>query len=367
MKQRTLLFGMIVLAQSFFMNLAAQERHELKVPDIEGYKTLKCDFHIHTVFSDGLVWPSVRVGEAYLEGLDAIAITDHIEYRPHKKDIDAKLGRSFEIAEKAAKEADVLVIRGSEITRSMPPGHFNAIFLANNDSLDKKDWRDSFKAAKAQNAFIFWNHPGWAAQQPDSTKWWPEHTELYNAGCMNGIEVVNGREYYPEALQWALDKKLTMLGNSDIHAPINTDYDFAKGEHRTMTFVFAKERSIEGICDALINRRTAVYAGNKIIGESKYLKALFESAIEVTDVVKSDKNVKITFKNKSDLTFKLLKTKHNPDVVYFRNYTIKPNATETVTVKLENGTKEGNVNFEITNLVVEPNHGLSYTYKVMAK
>ncbi len=94
---------------------------------------------------------------------------------------------------------------------------------------------------------------------------------------------------------------------------------------------------------------------------------MFESAIEVTDVVKSDKNAKITFKNKSDLTFKLLKTKHIPDVVYFRNYTIKPNATETVTVKLENGTKEGNVNFEITNLVVEPNHGLSYTYKVMAK
>jgi hypothetical protein len=54
--------------------LAAQERHELKVPDIEGYKTLKCDFHIHTVFSDGLVWPSVRVGEAYLEGLDALPL-----------------------------------------------------------------------------------------------------------------------------------------------------------------------------------------------------------------------------------------------------------------------------------------------------
>ena len=48
-------------------------------------KTLKCDFHIHTVFSDGKVWPDIRVAEAWQEGLDAIAITDHIEYRPNKE------------------------------------------------------------------------------------------------------------------------------------------------------------------------------------------------------------------------------------------------------------------------------------------
>ena len=31
----------------------AQHRHEIQVPDLEGYVTLKCDFHMHTVFSDG--------------------------------------------------------------------------------------------------------------------------------------------------------------------------------------------------------------------------------------------------------------------------------------------------------------------------
>ena len=62
----------------------AQVRRELHIPDIMGYKTLKCDFHMHTVFSDGAVWPTVRVDEAWQEGLDALAITDHIEYQPHK-------------------------------------------------------------------------------------------------------------------------------------------------------------------------------------------------------------------------------------------------------------------------------------------
>ena len=60
-------------------------------------------------------------------------------------------------------------------------------------------------------------------------------------------------------IQWCLDKNLTMIGTSDIHQPIQTDYDFEKGEHRTMTFVFAKERSLQGIREALDNRRTAAY------------------------------------------------------------------------------------------------------------
>ena len=72
-----------------------QSRREIHFPDILGYKTLKCDLHMHTVFSDGLVWPTARVDEAWREGLDAISITDHIEYQPHKKDIPTNHNRSY--------------------------------------------------------------------------------------------------------------------------------------------------------------------------------------------------------------------------------------------------------------------------------
>ncbi len=73
-------------------------RSPIQLPEVPGYVTLKCDFHIHTVFSDGLVWPSLRAEEAWREGLDAIAITDHIEYQPHKADITTNHNRSYEIA-----------------------------------------------------------------------------------------------------------------------------------------------------------------------------------------------------------------------------------------------------------------------------
>ena len=51
----------------------------IEFPNIPGYLTLKCDLHMHTVFSDGSVWPDIRVEEAVKDGLDAIATTEHFE------------------------------------------------------------------------------------------------------------------------------------------------------------------------------------------------------------------------------------------------------------------------------------------------
>ena len=68
---------------------------------------------------------------------------------------------------KYAKDKGVIVIKGSEITRSMAPGHHNAIFISDSNPLDTKEYKDAFRAAKSQGAFIFWNHPGWDSQQPE--------------------------------------------------------------------------------------------------------------------------------------------------------------------------------------------------------
>ena len=349
---------LLILATFLTLPLFAQSRGKIDIPNLDGYITLKCDFHIHTVFSDGTVWPTVRVDEAFREGLDAIAITDHIEYRPHISGVSHN--RSYEIAQ--ARNRGIIVIRGAEITRPMPPGHFNAIFLTDVDELDKRDYMDVFRAANAQNAFIFWNHPGWENQQPDVTLWWPEHTQLLEQGLMHGIEVVNGSVYSIEAHQWALEKNLTMLGNSDIHAPMRV---FASGEHRTMTLVFARSATPEAIHEAFMERRTAVYFQEYIIGKELYLRELFENAVEIT-VRRTDNTARITFNNKSDLVFHLRKAEHDFGLTYLRNftlspYTIRPQSTQTIIVRLNDGIEGGDVNFIVENFLVEPNTGMKYT------
>ena len=368
MKKLILLFWVVCLTLPLFSQA---------IPNLKGYVTLKCDFHMHTVFSDGTVWPTVRIDEAYREGLDAISITDHLEGRKFLQDFEKLSGLpvrdishniSYELALPSAKERNIILIRGSEISRAMPPGHHNAIFLKNSDELaNKTEYMDAFRAAKAQNAFIFWNHPGWLSQQPDTTLWWPEHTQLLEQGMMHGIEIAGNtaNEYYPEAHRWCLEKKLTMVGNSDVHPPLTP---FAYGKERTMTLVFAKERSAEAIREALNERRTAVYWKEHIIGEEKYLKELFENALEI-NVTKTGNTAQITLKNKSDLTFRLKSTGHDARLTYFRNasvepVTIAPQSVQTISVRLNDGITGGDVNFIVENFLVEPNKGMKYTIKI---
>lgn len=181
---------------------------------------------------------------------------------------------------------------------------------------------------------------------------------------MQGIEVANGKKYSPEAQRWCMEKKLPMIGTSDIHQPIQTDIDFARGQHRTMTFVFVRERSAEGIREALLHRRTAVYMDEKVIAEEQWLKELFEKSIDIEDIKRNEKSIVITLKNNSDLTFHLKKTRHNPGLVYFREYTIQPQCRHRIEIRLENNIQGGDINFEITNLYAAPNKGLTYSYKV---
>src|ERR1035437_2346251 len=120
---------LLLLQNACLCSAQTRVRSEVNFPDIPGYVTLKCDFHMHTVFSDGQVWPTVRVEEAWRQGLDAIAITDHIEYKPHKADVSTNYNRSYELAKGSAENLNLILIKAAEITRGEPPGHLNALFL----------------------------------------------------------------------------------------------------------------------------------------------------------------------------------------------------------------------------------------------
>jgi 3',5'-nucleoside bisphosphate phosphatase len=222
-----------------------RKRQIIHIPDVKGYQILKCDFHMHTVFSDGHVWPAVRVQEAWQEGLDVIAITDHVEYTPHSADVKVDHNRPYELVKEAAAENNIILVKGTEITRNTPPGHFNAIFTGDlsgyieDRETSEKDKASVLKASE-QNAFIFWNHPGWQVNRIEgSYEWIPFVDELKNEGALHGIEVINGFGIHKKALDWCVDKNLTVLGSSDVHNLVVHDYNLGDHIHRTMTLVFA--------------------------------------------------------------------------------------------------------------------------------
>lgn len=275
-----------------------QQPRVITVPDVEGFKVLKGDFHMHTLFSDGHVMPRDRVLEAVNNGFDVISITDHFEYRPYfseKGRWKLNAGQAadcnlwYDVAKPEADKRGLLLVRGAEVTKStLPPGHFNVLFTTDNNPImaEVADWRKMLSVAADQGAFLLWNHPGWAAPnsgglpQKAPLRFFPEHEEAWKNGWMHGIEVFNGKECYPVVPDWCNERDLAVIANSDIHDSELNTYGY-QNPQRPMTLVLAKERTVESVKEAFFARRTVACAGGLVWGRDPWLPALFRACVTI--------------------------------------------------------------------------------------
>ena len=283
------------------MKLSPIPPRQITIPDAGGFKVLKGDFHIHTLFSDGRVMPGDRIDEAVQNGLDVISITDHIEYRPFfskigKWKLNDAQGNDFNLWYKLAKpDADrqnLLLIHGAEITKqTMAPGHFNALFPddVNPIAAVVDDWRKMLKVAVDQGCFILWNHPGWEApksggiEKGATLRFTAEHEEVYKQGLIHGIEIFNGTEYYPVVSDWCNERNLAIFANSDIHPSELNQYGI-QNPLRPITLVLAKDRTVESVKEAMFARRTIGWAANMLWGRDPWLPELFKASVDVKTI-----------------------------------------------------------------------------------
>ncbi len=291
------------------VSLAQQSAKQPFFKAADGMQWLSTDLHIHTVFSDGSVWPSIRVEEARREGLDLIAMTEHLEYQPHSEDIPhPDRNRSYAIASDALREGDRLeVINGSEITRDIAPsGHFNAVFIQDANALLHKDSLIGILEANKQNAFVFWNHPNW--DKTGIARLEPFQQYLVENKLLQGIEVVNETTYSEEAFQIALDHNLTLMGGSDIHGLTEWSHGISSGGHRPMTFVSVPSSArLSDVKQALFEGKTVVWHKDIILGKKAYLVPLIKENLVVTQAYypKDKTLMQLTLSNHSAMPFEL--------------------------------------------------------------
>ena len=209
-------------------------RTEIILPQVKGYNIYKADFHIHTVYSDGDVSAKGRVTEAWLDGLDVIAITDHYEgtsglksalkvAAPQSADGKAmgykgakELGVAPADFNAIHKEAEwqlkrsgypLLIIKGCEMAREPKEyGHFNCLFLKDINSVYDPDIAEAFKKVKKQGGIVIHNHPSYRRGTTDKSE---SHKKLYDAGLIDGVEVANGVNFYPHMIRRCIEEKLT--------------------------------------------------------------------------------------------------------------------------------------------------------------
>ncbi len=315
-------------------------------PDTAHYETVVLDLHTHSVFSDGHVWPSIRVAEAIRDGLDGLAITEHLEWQPHLTDIPhPDRNRAAEEAARAAAGLSLLVIPGVEVTRSDEPGHINAVFVEDANALIHRvpltdylpehvfeteqaalefattasaDFRGAHRADKdgrevwipfadAATYFTLINYTIGAsrpalevlveARSQGAFTFWnhpsfatPDaglpgfHREAIEAGLLGGVEIANGSRYYENAFRLALEHDLTLIGTSDVHNLIDWSFEPHRGGHRPVTLAFATAKTSAAIKEALVARRTVVWWKNTLLGRAAELEALADASIVIERV-----------------------------------------------------------------------------------
>ena len=313
------------------------QRTEIILPEVNGFKCYKGDFHIHTSYSDGRVNPKGRVLEAWYDGLDVIAITDHYEgtsglkgalkvaapLSPDGKPLEYKSARDAGHAtadfNAIHKEAEwqlkhsgfpMLIIKGCEMAREPKEyGHFNCLFLKDINSVYDPDIAEAFKKVKKQGGIVIHNHPSY--RRPGGTTDKSEsHKKLYDAGLIDGVEVANGVNFYPHMVRRCIDEKLTIFGNTDEH--VLTAYRFGSLNcYRTMTLIFAKDLTEKAIKDAILKHRTLAYVCGYIAGEEKLLSDFINAAVDCKIMKVNEKKGDRTFMftNMSSMTYRLRRGK----------------------------------------------------------
>jgi 3',5'-nucleoside bisphosphate phosphatase len=259
--------------------VAGLSRRDLSFPKVGKYEVLCGDFHIHTTHSDGKLSTRDRMIEAWQFGYDAVAITDHGNFKayeeavPYAKSLGLVLLRGIETGIDGKEHVVALGISGDYVPR-------NPHRWAEKEGEANVFYREQLRRIAEAGGMAVYAHPHVGLREP--MRW------AIDSGLVQGIEVKNdvvgsgwgtvkshGTWCYPFAFDWALEHDLTLFANSDIHGH--------RGEKpQSVTLVLVSERSPKGVLDALRAGRTIAWFDGMLWGRQEWLEPLLKSLIEVS-------------------------------------------------------------------------------------
>ena len=198
------------------------------------------------------------------------------------------------------------MVLGCEISRNpQEKGHFNALFLKDINAIYNIDEKETFRNVHKQGGLVIHNHPAYRRNTTDKSEW---QEEVYKEKLFDGVEIVNGVNFYPKMIRRCVDENLIMIGATDSHRPTSGQFKDS-GFFRTMTIIFAKENTEKAIKDALLKHRTIVYSGGDLMGDEMWLSEFAKASIACKDMGVSKKKgleyQKFALTNCTSITYKL--------------------------------------------------------------
>ena len=147
---------------------------------------------------------------------------------------------------------------------------------------------------------------------------------------------------------------------SDIHDPDLRKASTA-ADHRTMTLVFVKERTLPSLKEALLAGRTVVWYKDQLIGREELLRPFFDGCVRVLKpTVRSKTNVTVEVQNLCDADIIL----ERPGKAGPVKTTLPARSTFLLKVSISDPKKPVELKYTASNFLIAPATGLPVTLRI---
>ena len=149
---------------------------------------------------------------------------------------------------------------------------------------------------------------------------------------------MNGSEFYPGIVDRVKEYGQFIAANSDIHRSTANEYRLT-GVDRPMTFILAKDNSLEALKEALVEDRTLAYGYNTLCGDEQLLKDFFVAGMKVKVIRENDNNIEVALTNMTSIPYTICQKGHN-----------QKKLSPFCTIKLSVGKKASALEFAVLNM-----------------
>jgi hypothetical protein len=133
--------------------------------------------------------------------------------------------------------------------------------------------------------------------------------------------------------------------------------------HRPMTLVFAKEKNVKALKEALIAGRTAVWFKNQLIGKPNYLNAIFRNSVKIDKpYLRKGNTVWFEITNNSDIDIQVQDLGQGG-----QKMELPSNAITIVRTKVDAKAEQLELKYKITNFLIAPEKGLPVNLDIALK
>ena len=213
------------------------------------YVVLSGDFHVHAFPGDGALTPARLVDLAAEEGLDVITITNH---------------NQILASQILPRDSDPIVLLGEEVTN--PDFHLIAVGVTRG-----VNWRQPAAGAiadiQAQGGVAIAAHP--------EREFWAGWDEAAMA-AVDGVEVAHPmlRESMQASKEFDEFFARVLAGNPGVARIGSSDFHVTHAPGQCRTYLFARERTREGVLDAIRAGRTVAQRADGSLAGDPALVAL---------------------------------------------------------------------------------------------